>query len=110
LHWGGRLAIDNDIKPARLQGSIMPTEQLLLRLPEDLVRRFKQVVPARERSAFVGQLLELALPFAGAGTDPLYFAALAVEQDPILGEEMAVWEASTISDGLTRAPPSRWHT
>lgn len=40
----------------------MPTEQLLLRLPDDLVRRFKPIVPARERSAFVRQLLEQALP------------------------------------------------
>jgi hypothetical protein len=85
----------------------MATEQLLLRLPENLVRRFKQNVPARERSAFVRQLLEQALPPADSDDDPLYLAALAVEQDTPLGEEMAEWEAATIDDGLTEALPSK---
>jgi len=79
----------------------MPTEQLLLRLPEDLVRRFKQIVPARERSAYVRQLLEQALPSVDSDNDPLYLAALAVEQDTALSQEMAEWEACTIDDGLT---------
>jgi metal-responsive CopG/Arc/MetJ family transcriptional regulator len=82
----------------------MATEQLLLRLPDDLVRRFKQAVPARERSAFVRQLLEHALPPAEGDNDPLFLAALAVEQDTALGEEMAEWEAATIGDGLTDTP------
>ncbi len=81
----------------------MPTEQLLLRLPDDLVRRFKRNVPARERSAFVKQLLEQALPSADGDDDPLYLAALAVEQDAALGAEMAEWEAATSVDGLTEA-------
>jgi len=79
----------------------MPTEQLLLRLPDDLVRRFKRAVPPRERSAFIRQLLEQALPSANGDDDPLYLAALAVEQDKVLAAEMAEWEASTIGDGLT---------
>jgi hypothetical protein len=87
----------------------MPTEQLLLRLPDRLARRFKQVVPARQRSAFVQQLLERALPAADSDNDPLYLAALAVEQDTALGEEMAEWEAATINDGLTGAPPFDRH-
>jgi hypothetical protein len=89
--------IDIDIKFAV---RIMPTEQLLLRLPDDLVRRFKHNVPARERSAFVRQLLEQALPSADSDNDPLYLAALAVEQDTALGAEMAEWESATIGDGL----------
>jgi hypothetical protein len=100
----GRFAIDIDVKLATDGHSIMPTEQLLLRLPDDLVRRFKQVVPARERSAFVRQLLEQALPSADGDSDPLYLAALAVEQDTALGEEMAEWEAATIRDGLIESP------
>ena len=83
----------------------MPTEQLLLRLPEDLVKRFKQIVPARERSAYVRQLLEQALPSADSDEDPLYLAALAVEQDTALSQEMTEWEASTIDDGLTEVLP-----
>ena len=83
----------------------MPTEQVLLRLPDDLVRRFKQIVPERQRSAYVRQLLEQALPGADSDTDPLYLAALAVEQDTGLGEEMTEWEAATIGDGLNETPP-----
>ena len=84
----------------------MPTEQLLLRLPDDLVRRFKRSVPSRRRSAFVQQLLEEALPPVQGDDDPLYQAALAVERDARLAGEMAEWEAATIGDGLA-ARPSR---
>ena len=82
----------------------MPTRQVLLRLPDDLARRFKQAVPARERSAFVQHLLEQALPVQGGDTDPLYLAALAVEQDTVLAEEMAEWETATIGDGIADLP------
>lgn len=87
----------------------MTTEQLLLRLPEVLVRRFKQTVPARSRSDYVRQLLEQALPAEDQDNDPLYLAALAVEQDTALGEEMAEWEAATAGDGLTEVPPVKQH-
>jgi metal-responsive CopG/Arc/MetJ family transcriptional regulator len=79
----------------------MTTEQVLLRLPDDLVRRFKRAVPTRERSAFVRQLLESALPPEDGDHDPLYLAALAVERDTALTEEMGVWETATLTDGLT---------
>jgi hypothetical protein len=81
----------------------MPTEQLLLRLPDDLVRRFKRSVPSRRRSAFVQQLLEQALPSEQGDDDPLYQAALAVEQDARLAAEMAEWESATVADGLRPA-------
>ena len=87
----------------------MATEQLLLRLPGDLVRRFKQDVPARECSAFVRQLLEQALPSAVGDNDPHYLTALAVEQDTVLGNEMAEWEVATINDGLTETPAPDRH-
>jgi hypothetical protein len=84
----------------------MATEQRLLRLPKSLVRRFKQTVPARERSAFIRQLLKQALPPTDSGNNPFYLAALAVERDTALGEEMTEWEASTIGEGLAgRSPP-----
>ena len=83
----------------------MPTEQLLLRLPDDLVRRFKRSVPSRRRSAFVQQLLEQALPPVQGDDDPLYRAALAVEQDARLAAEMAEWEAATVADGLRATRP-----
>jgi thioredoxin-like negative regulator of GroEL len=79
----------------------MTTQQLLLRLPEDLVRRFKRAVAPRERSKFVQRLLEQALPGDEVSdSDPLYQAALAVEQDEALAAEMAEWETATIDDGL----------
>jgi hypothetical protein len=82
----------------------MATEQLLLRLPDDLVRRFKRSVPNRRRSAFVQQLLEQALPPVEGDNDPLYRAALAVEKDARLAAEMSEWEAATVSDGLSAGP------
>lgn len=77
----------------------MATQQLLVRLPEGLARRLKQQVPARGRSAFVQRLLEQALAPEGGDDDPLYRAALEVEQDERLAAEMAEWDG-TAADGL----------
>jgi hypothetical protein len=70
--------------------------QICIHLPEELAARFKTMVPARQRSAFVADLLDLALP---REEDPLYRIALAVEEDEALAEEMADWEV-TAGDGL----------
>lgn len=83
----------------------MSTQQLLLRLPEELARRFKRQVPARGRSAFVQRLLEEALPPDAGEHDPLYRAALDVERDDTLAAEMAEWD-ETVADGLVLEPPS----
>jgi hypothetical protein len=84
----------------------MRTEQLLLRLPEDLVRRFRQAVPERQRSAFVRGLLERALGAENDDdSDPLYLAAVALEQDSRLTAEMTDWETVTVGDGLEEDPP-----
>lgn len=72
--------------------------QLLVHLPDELVARFKRAVPPRQRSRFVQQLIEAALP--AEADDPLYRTALAVEQDNILNDEMAEWEAAAVADGL----------
>ena len=77
----------------------MATQQLLVRLPEELARRLKRQVPVRGRSAFVQHLLEQALAPEGSDDDPLYQAALAVEQDERLAAEMAEWDG-TVADGL----------
>jgi hypothetical protein len=75
--------------------------QLLLHLPDDLVRRFKRTIAARQRSRFVERLLEEALPPEELrDDDPLYQAALAVEADLKLSAEMADWEEATLGDGL----------
>ena len=86
----------------------MSTQALLVRLPETLVRRLRLNVPARRRSAFVQRLLEEALPpDDGSDDDPLYRAALAVERDAGLADEMAMWERATIADGLETPPGKR---
>ncbi len=74
--------------------------QLLLHLPERLAERFKQAVPARQRSAFVAGLLEQALPEDG---DPLYRIALEVEQDAALNAEMREWREGLVGDGIRGA-------
>ena len=81
------------------------TSQLLVRLPDELVRRLRRQVPARQRSSFVRDVLERALPPEAA--DPLYEAALAVEADERLSAEMSEWDA-TLADGLadTAGPAS----
>ena len=79
----------------------MATQQLLLHLPDELVRRLKRAIALRQRSKFIQDLLEQALPPDGvAETDPLYLAALEVEKDDALGAEMAAWEPATLGDGV----------
>jgi hypothetical protein len=80
----------------------MATQQLLVRIPEELARRLKRQVPARGRSAFVQHLLEQALVPEGGEDDPLYQAAREVEQDERLMAEMADWDG-TVADGLEAA-------
>lgn len=77
----------------------MATQQLLLHLPDELVRRLKRAVPARSRSRFIQDLLEQALPPDGVGdADPLYLAALDVEKDTALAEELGGWDL-VLGDG-----------
>jgi hypothetical protein len=83
----------------------MATQQLLLHLPDDLVRRLRRAVPARRRSKFIQDLLEQALPPDGViESDPLYLAALAVEEDGTLAAEMAEWQPATGADGVAVPP------
>ena len=77
----------------------MSTQQILLRIPDSLAQRFRRQVPVRGRSAFVQNLLEHALVPENSEDDPLYLAALAVEQDEGLAAEMAEWDV-TAADGL----------
>lgn len=80
----------------------MATQQLLLHLPDELIRRLKRSVPPRRRSKFIQDLLEQALPPDGVvETDPLYQAALAAEEDEQLAAEMAEWEPAMIHDGVS---------
>lgn len=84
----------------------MHTTQLLVRLPDALVRRFRRRVAVRERSKFIQRLLEEALPSGHSDEDPLYRAAIAVEQDAELNAEMGLWEEAAVADGFGK-PPTR---
>jgi hypothetical protein len=69
------------------------------------VRRFRRAVARRRRSKFIERLLEEALPTdEGSDSDPLYQAALAVEQDEALAAEMAEWEQAMLGDGIIAGP------
>ncbi|MEW5944314.1 MAG: hypothetical protein AB1710_10785 [Pseudomonadota bacterium] len=70
--------------------------QILLSLPDALAARFKAVVPARQRSKLVADLLAAELE---RRENELYQCALAVEQDKALNAEMQDWDA-TVVDGL----------
>lgn len=83
----------------------MPTDPSLRRLPPDLSQRFKRAVPAQEKRAYLGQLLEQAEPAEGQENDPLYLVGLAAEQDEGLTAEMADWQEATTGDGLADLPP-----
>jgi hypothetical protein len=71
--------------------------QLLFHLPDGLANRFKSAIPARQRSAFVANLLEQALP---EENDPLYLIALEVEKDAALATEMREWREGLVADGI----------
>jgi hypothetical protein len=77
----------------------MATQQLHLRLPEDLVLWLREHVPPRARSAFVQRLLEQALPPAERDDDLLYQAALSVELDDALASQMRDWDVA-VADAL----------
>ncbi|MDR1921030.1 MAG: hypothetical protein LBS31_04710 [Candidatus Adiutrix sp.] len=74
--------------------------QLLLHIPDHLGERLKLTIPSRQRSKFIAELLEKALPAEG---DPLYLAALEVERDTTLNAEMREWREELIADGLRGA-------
>ena len=80
---------------------MVPMQQLSIRVPEELARRLKRQVPSCDRNAFIQRLLEQALLHDKTAEDPLYLAAVAVEQDEQLAAEMAQWDA-TVGDGLPR--------
>ena len=70
--------------------------QFCIHLPDDLAARFRAAVPARQRSAFVADMLRQSLP---AEDDSLYRIALAVEADTALAREMDDWDG-VAGDGL----------
>ena len=73
------------------------TTQVLIRLPEEVARRFRIAVPARQRSEFVCKLLEQNLP--DVDDDMLKLALKAEAFDSAHPEESNELEF-TLMDGL----------
>ena len=75
--------------------------KVLVSLSNDLYARMKAVIPARQRSKVVADLLEAEVR---RRERELYECALAVEQDEQLRAEMADWDIS-VGDGIE---PETW--
>jgi hypothetical protein len=60
----------------------------------------RSITPPQRGKAVEQLLQDAALGIEGSDDDPLYQAALAVEQDEELAAEMAEWEEATIGDGI----------
>ena len=73
------------------------TIQILIRLPTEVARRFRNAIPARQRSEFVRKLLEGNLPNVD---EHMYELALQAEAfDRANPEEVSALDA-TLMDGL----------
>jgi hypothetical protein len=73
------------------------TTQVLIRLPTEVARRFRNAIPARQRSEFVRKLLEENLPNVD---EQMYELALQAEAfDRANPEEVSELDA-TLMDGL----------
>ncbi len=78
----------------------MSTQQILIRLPEDIAARLKAVVPPRQRNKFLADLVTTAIVHH---EEKLGRIAAAVTEDerknPKLRQETREWEV-TIADGM----------
>ena len=73
------------------------TTQVLIRLPTEVARRFRNAIPARQRSEFVRKLLEENLPNVD---EHMYELALQAEAfDRATPQEVSELDA-TLMDGL----------
>jgi hypothetical protein len=73
------------------------TVQVLIRLPNEIARRFRDAIPARQRSEFVRKLLEQNLPNMDEHMHELALQAQAFDDaNPEEANELE----STLMDGL----------
>jgi predicted transcriptional regulator len=78
----------------------MPTQQFLIRLPEELAARLKAVVPARQRNKFVTELVATAVAHYEAKLAKIADAVTNEEKrNPKMVQETRDWEA-TIGNGI----------
>jgi hypothetical protein len=74
--------------------------KVLVSLSDELYDRMQAVIPPRQRSKVVAELLEAEV---SRRERELYECALAVEQDERLHAEMADWDL-TVGDGTETEP------
>lgn len=74
--------------------------KILVSLPDKVFSRMKALVPDRQRSRFISQLVEEALK---QREEELFRLAREVEQDQTLREEQQAWDA-TAADGVDNEP------
>ena len=80
----------------------MPTS-ILIRLPDDVVSRFRSLVPARQRNKFLADLVAKAVADQESDLEKIA-AAVTLEEsnDRELQQELADWQ-QTNADGLDDA-------
>ena len=80
----------------------MPTS-MLIRLPDDVVSRFRSLVPARQRNKFLADLVAKAVSDQESDLEQIAAAVTREERaDPELQQELADWQ-QTNADGLDDA-------
>lgn len=75
-------------------------QKVLVSVPDDLMNRMKAVIPVRQRSKILSQLLENEVKLRES---PLYQSASKVEKDQSLNAEMEDWNI-TVGDGIDVEP------
>jgi hypothetical protein len=82
---------------ANLSASVAKPQQLLLRMPDDLAQRFAQVVPSRQRSRFLLDLLRNELDRESLALAQAAKTLTELETDnPAVGDENAQWVAASL--------------
>ncbi|MGE3921035.1 MAG: hypothetical protein AB7F64_08940 [Gammaproteobacteria bacterium] len=71
-------------------------KNILVPVPDQLTARIRAVIPDRQRSSVIRQLLEEEVT---KRERKLYECAAAVEKDQVLKEEMEEWDV-TLTDGI----------
>ncbi len=71
-------------------------QKVLVSLPDDLAIRMKRIIPARQRSRLIADLLKIEI---AKRENELYKCACDVEADDALNNEMSDWEV-TSGDGI----------
>ncbi len=76
-------------------------QKVLVSLPEDLASRMKAVMPTRQRSQILAQVIEKEVV---RREEELYRCAQRVEKDKVLNDEMSDWDVIS-GDGID---PETW--